>query len=65
MLAWFYDVAKREKVQRPVVGKMVRMGRDKKARFSFVGKTVDGRRLVLMVSKKAYKEADVPRLKRG
>jgi len=64
MLAWFYDVAKRQKVQRPVIGKLVVMGKDKNPRFSMVGKTVDGRRLVLMVSKKAYKQSDVPRLKR-
>ena len=64
MLAWFYDVKDRKKLQRPVVGKLVYMTKDKRPRFTLISKTVDGRKLVLMVSKERYKEADVPRLKR-
>ena len=63
MLAWFYDVKNRRKVQRPVRGKMVRMSKGRPV-FCFVGDTVDGRTLTVFVSKSDYKKAEVPRVKR-
>lgn len=60
MLATFYDVKLRKKVEVEVVGKTTYEVRGQ-TRYAFKGQTEDGRSLTKFVSKETYDEAeDVP-----
>lgn len=59
-MTWkFYDVKARAKVETTVTGKKV-YGEGTKARYAFLGKTADGRKLTAFVSKGNFDKCSAP-----
>ena len=61
LTAVFFDVKTRQKVTRPVLGK-VRYRVKGQFRYAFKGETEDGRSLTRFVKQDEYESADVPEL---
>lgn len=61
LTAQFFDVKTRQKVTRPVIGKVKYLVKGQ-YRYAFKGKTEDGRSLTTFVKQEVFEAADVPEL---